>query len=221
MKDYFNTLTPAFEDHANHEIARGQKAYMKHQFAYFGIKAPVRQKIQQPFFIKKYLPSKPQLEALVKKLWDQPQREYQYFAQELVFKYVGRFEKQDIRLLEFMITHKSWWDTVDYVAAKLVGAYFKSFPEERRKYVDQWLASGNIWLQRTALLFQLQYKDSTDTGLLAHTIRALSGSKEFFINKAIGWILRQYGKTNPQWVVAFTRENALANLSRREALRLI
>jgi 3-methyladenine DNA glycosylase AlkD len=221
MKDYLNTLTAEFEKHANPEIARGQKAYMKNQFAFFGIKAPVRQKVQQPFLDKKFLPHKGQLETLIKELWDQPQREYQYFAQELVLKYTKRFEQQDIRLLEFMITHKSWWDTVDFIAAKLVGAHLITYPEKRQDQVDRWLASGNLWLQRTALLFQLQYKSSTDTDLLAYTISALTGSKEFFINKAIGWILRQYGKTNPYWVVEFTDNTELANLSRREALRLI
>lgn len=83
------------------------------------------------------------------------------------------------------------------------------------------MKSGNIWLQRCALLFQLKYKKETDTTLLSDTINILLGSKEFFINKAIGWILREYSRTNPEWVIAFTEKTALNSLSKREALRLV
>jgi 3-methyladenine DNA glycosylase AlkD len=78
-----------------------------------------------------------------------------------------------------------------------------------------------MWLQRSAILFQLNYKDKTDTDLLTYIINPLSGSKEFFINKAIGWALRNYGKTNPDWVIEFTERTTLSSLSLREALRLI
>lgn len=221
MENYLNTLIKEFESQSNSERASGQKAYMKNQFEFLGIKAPDRQHIQKPFLIKAYLPPKTELFPLIRQLWDQPFREYQYFGQELMQKYAKSFEKKDIDLLEFMITHKSWWDTVDFIAAKLVGAYLKIYPEERKPLVEQWLASKNVWLQRTALLFQLKYKKDTDTELLSQTINSLIGSKEFFINKAIGWVLREYGKTNPEWVVEFADRTKLDNLSRREALRRI
>lgn len=120
-----------------------------------------------------------------------------------------------------MITHQSWWDTVDFIATKLLGAYFKTYPEEKEKYVNKWLKSNNIWLQRSALLFQLKYKTDLDTVLLSCTITSLLGSKEFFINKAIGWVLREYSKSNPEWVIDFVNENHLTALSKREALRLV
>ena len=82
-------------------------------------------------------------------------------------------------------------------------------------------ASGNIWLQRTAILFQLKYKQETDTTLLASTIRQLCHTDEFFLNKAIGWALREYGKTHPDWVLDFTEKTVLHPLSRREGLRII
>lgn len=221
MKEYLNTLIEEFERSADAEIARGQKAYMKNQFEFLGIKAPIRQHLQGPFLVKTYLPPKSKLNSIIQQLWDQPCREYQYFGQELVQKYAKAFEKEDITLLEYMITHKSWWDTVDFIAAKLVGSYLKSYPEERKVLTGKWITSDNLWLQRTALLFQLKYKKDTDTELLAHIIRSLTGSKEFFINKAIGWVLREYGKTNPDWVINFVDQTSLENLSRKEALRRI
>lgn len=222
MTNYLSTLQAEFERHANPQRAAKQKAYMKDNFKFYGITAPERQEIQKPFLLKQHLPPKKDLEKLIKKLWSKPQREYQMFGQELVNRYSKQLEKEDMTLLEYMVTHKSWWDTVDYIAANAMGTYFKLYPELRQKYVKKWLASDHIWLQRSALLFQLKYKDQLDNDLLAYAIKRLFGSKEFFINKAIGWILRQYSRVNPEWVKIFVKDNpSLANLSKREALRLM
>ncbi|MFO7674525.1 MAG: DNA alkylation repair protein [Lutibacter sp.] len=221
MTVFINTLEIELEKNANPKIALEQKAYMRNQFEFFGIKATERREIQKPFFVKEFLPKKDELDNIVIALWEKPQRDYQYFSQELAYKYLNQFEEKDIDLFEYMVTHKSWWDTVDFIAAKLMGEYFKKFPEQRTVYVKKWIDSKNIWLQRCALLFQLKYKENLDTALLSSTINSLLGSKEFFINKAIGWILRAYSKTNPIWVIEFTRKTALSNLSKKEGLRLI
>ena len=221
MNEFIQTLELELKRNANTKIAVAQKAYMRNQFEFYGIKTPLRHEIQKPFLAKSYLPPKTDLEEIIKTLWNKPQREYQFIAQELVFKYTQQFVENDIVLLEFMVTHKSWWDTVDYIAVKLIGAYFTRFPEQLDNYIDRWLTSGNIWLQRCCLLYQLKSKDKMDTQRLQYIIQKLLGSKEFFINKAIGWVLREYSRTNPKWVRDFTENNALAKLSRREALRLM
>jgi 3-methyladenine DNA glycosylase AlkD len=221
MNEFIQTLEVELKRNSNSKIAADQKAYMRNQFEFYGIKTALRREIQKPFLAKSYLPPKTDLEEIVKTLWNKPQREYQFIAQELVFKYTRQFDKNDIALLEFMVTHKSWWDTVDYIAVKLIGAYFIRFPEQLENYIDKWLASGNIWLQRCCLLYQLKSKAKMDTQRLQYIVQKLLGSKEFFINKAIGWVLREYSRTNPKWVRDFTENNDLANLSRREALRLM
>jgi 3-methyladenine DNA glycosylase AlkD len=221
MKEYLNGIRSEFRKYANPEVAQGQAAYMRNKFDFFGVKTPERKVIQKLFFAKNRLPAKQEVEEIIKELWSMPERELQYFAIELFWKYKNVFEEPDIELMEFMVVHKSWWDTVDMIAGKLMGAYFLLYPGRRKEYVDKWIASGNMWLQRSAILFQLNYKDKTDTDLLAYIINSLSGSKEFFINKAIGWALRNYSKTNPDWVIEFTEKTALSALSLREALRLI
>ena len=221
MKDYLASLQTEFERHANPKLAAGQKAYMKNHFEFYGISAPKRKEIQKPFLQKQHLPPKRDLEKLVRKLWSLPQRENQMFAQELVQRYSKQFEKKDMEIMEYMVTHKSWWDTVDFIASNLMGPYFVLYPGLRKKYVRQWLSSKNMWLQRSALLFQLKYKNQLDKELLGFAVNQLLGSKEFFINKAIGWILRQYSKSNPDWVRTFVRNTQLHNLSKKEALRLI
>jgi 3-methyladenine DNA glycosylase AlkD len=221
MIEFINTLEIEFEKHKNAKIALEQKAYMRHQFQFYGLKATVRREIQKPFFIKEYLPQKSEIEHIIKTLWEKPQREYQHFAQELAFKYVKQLELKDINLFELMVTNKSWWDTVDFIANKLMGEYFKTFPNQKEKYVTKWLKSDNMWLQRSALLFQLKYKNKIDTVLLSSTINSLLNSKEFFINKAIGWVLREYSRTNPNWVIEFVNNTELSTLSKKEALRLL
>jgi len=139
----------------------------------------------------------------------------------LVEKSIKHVNKDFISVIEFMITNKAWWDTVDMIATHHVAALFRRFPEMIPVYTKKWLNSQNIWLQRTALLFQLKYKDKTDTTLLFDMIRKLAGHKDFFIRKAIGWVLREYSKTAPDAVIQFIDQNQLSPLSKREALKVI
>jgi len=221
MSSYTDQIITSFKQHANPENAIGQKAYMRNQFEFFGISSPIRKELQRPFMRKENLPPKEALSTIVKTLWNKPQRELQYFAMELCGKYTKQFEQTDIQLFEWMITHKSWWDTVDDVAPRLIGDYFLRFPKQRDKSIKKWLVSDNIWLQRSSLLFQLRYKEKLDAEFLKYVIQSLTGSSEFFINKAVGWILRQYSKSNPRWVIDYVNQTNLHPLSRREALKVV
>ena len=221
MKNLIKILENEFKKDANPHNAFHQKAYMKNQFEFFGIKTPLRRKIQKPFLMNENLPPKKELSKIVKALWLKPGREFQYFAQELTSKYCKQFNERDTGLFEFMITHKSWWDTVDFIAPKLAGEYFKIYPEQRDHSVEIWIESKNIWLQRASILFQLNYKNELDKEFLSYIINSLLDSTGFFINKAIGWVLRQYSRTNPDWVIDFANKTPLNKLSLKEALRLI
>ena len=214
-------IVSIFSTSGNLKTAKEQAAYMKNKFAFFGLKTPFRRDLQRPFLLKGNLPEKQDAFKMVEELWRAPQRELHYFSQELLFKYAQQFEKSDVSLLEMLITQNSWWDTIDFIATKPLAEYFKLFPEERLEVVDRWLDSGNIWLQRSALLFQLKYKSETDLFLLTRVVLKMADSKEFFIQKAIGWILREYSKTDPKWVLDFVKTNELQPLSVREALRII
>lgn len=222
MLQFIQQLEQVFISNANIEIANWQIKYMRNQFGAFGIPSPLRKALQKPFLDKKYLPAKTTAYEMVKILWEKPEREFQYFAMQLVSKYLKEQELSDIELYQWMILQKSWWDTVDYIAPELVGKYFQKFPEMRNKVIEQWLISDNVWLQRSTLIFQLKYRDKTDATFLAQNIHKLLGSKEFFINKAIGWSLRQYARYYPQWVLEFVESTPeLSGLSRREAIRRI
>lgn len=134
-------------------------------------------------------------------------------------KAAKRIDEEIIDLYIYMIVNKSWWDTVDYIAANLVGSYLNQFPDRIIELSSEWMDSNNMWLQRTSLLFQLKYKSASDTELMHNYISKLAVSKEFFLRKAIGWVLREYSKTNAEFVIDYVKKYPMSGLSQREALK--
>jgi len=219
MVSYHIQLEQQFLRHADPARAVGASAYMLNQFEFYGIPMPERRKICHAFIKTNPLASINGVEKVVKEAWKLPEREWQYFAIELLMHYKKQWRISTIEVIEYCIIHKSWWDTVDWIADALAGEYFILFPEQTLSITGKWNRSDNMWLQRSSLLFQKKYKNATDTELLRKYILHLSGSKEFFICKAIGWILREYAKTDPVWVKNFVQSNELSSLSKREALK--
>ena len=219
IHSYWQPLYEGYEFLRNPEKAKWGKAYLRNQFELFGLTGPDRNEVIHLFLKENGFPAAGELNEVIENAWDLPEREMQYAAMELLFKMRKQADIQIIELYEWLILHKSWWDTVDYIAPNLVGNLFDSFPEIQNVTIEKWMGSGNFWLQRTCLLFQLKYKTKTDSGLLFDLCTRLAGEKEFFIRKAIGWSLRQYARTNPEAVMAFVDKTELSGLSRREALK--
>ncbi len=217
--EYLRPLQVSFQECANTENALQMKKYMKNRCDFFGIKSPLRKEIYREHKQKYGLIPKEDTAEIVKWCWQQPQREYQYFAMEFLGKTAKKEDGGIIDLYVYLITNKSWWDTVDFIASNLVGVYLKRFPDKTEQLTAEWIASENMWLQRTCLLFQLKYKSELNTELLHQFIGQLSSSNEFFIRKAIGWILREYSKTNAEFVVSYVEKYPLSGLSQREALK--
>ncbi len=221
MSEFVAELKEVFQREADPENAEKMAAYMRNLFPFYGVNSPRQKEIQRAFLKAKGLPSVDVAADLIKELWNEPPRELQYFAMRMADRYVKKTDAGFIEVYQWMVVNKSWWDTVDFIAAHLVGTHFKRFPGLIPEYTGRWMDSQNIWLQRTALLFQLKYKENTDTALLFHFIEKLADDEEFFIRKAIGWALREYSKTNPDAVLRFTSTHRLSPLSKTEALRLI
>jgi len=216
---YLEPLLHRLEAEANPEEAGPMARYMRDQFPFYGIKTPQRRLLVREFVAEHGLPAPDLLEAVVWRLWQRPQRECQYIAVGLLEKTSKRLSKPVINLVEQLIVTKSWWDTVDSLAGGLAGDQLRRFPEKRPIILPRWRTSDNIWLRRSAILFQLGYKAETDADLLLAIIEENRQSSEFFIQKAIGWALREYSKTDADLVVDFVERTDLAPLSRREALK--
>jgi 3-methyladenine DNA glycosylase AlkD len=222
MHPYVLSLQQLFEQNANPSQAELMKKYMRDQFEYLGIKSPQFSALLKDFIGQNGLPPLDKLDVISRELWSLPQRELQYAAMSLMGKLEKKVEPEFITTIEYLLVTKSWWDTVDALASHAVGTQFKRFPDVCEKYLKKWRKSDNFWLRRTTMLFQLGYKEETDFDLLCELIKENLGSDEFFINKAIGWALRQYAHTNPAPVKKFVKATKeLHPLSRREALKNI
>jgi 3-methyladenine DNA glycosylase AlkD len=219
--DYFKLVKSTFQAKGDAAVAQGQIAYMRNQFDFYGLKSPIWMELTKEIYKKNGIPSGEDLKTLVRYCFDDEHRELQYFAIETVQKVVKKESADFIDFLEELIIKKSWWDSVDWLA-KLVGFHFKKYPEQIIPITERWMQSGNFWLQRVSIIFQLFYKEKTNEELMFEYIKRMRGSKEFFIQKACGWALRQHTRTNPEAVLQFVETTSgLAPLTKREALRLL
>lgn len=217
---YFHQLKSAFDEHSDQERAVRMKAYMRNQFDFFGVDSPTRKTIVSQILRENGKPELPVLIGLTGLLWSQPEREMQYAAMDINNYFLKKLIPAYMPIYEKLIGQKSWWDTVDWLAPRAMGSLLQRYPEHITQHVENWLMSGNIWYIRSAILFQLHYKQHTDFELLKSIILQTAGSTEFFINKASGWALREYSKTNGSAVIEFVESTpALSGLTKTEALK--
>ncbi|MEH7298881.1 DNA alkylation repair protein [Neobacillus drentensis] len=221
MPTKIEKVTNLFEAYRNEREAGPMTKYMKNHFPFLGIKSPIRKELEKVFFKETGILKEPFDQEFILELWEKDEREYQYMALTYIEKSLKKLQKGDLALMERLVLEKSWWDTVDAIAAKAVGKIAEKFPEIIEETIDDWAEHDNLWLRRTAILFQLKYKEITDEERLYRYISSNSDSKEFFIQKAIGWALREYSKTNPSSVKQFINENSLAPLSVREGSKYV
>ena len=222
MHSYVIKAEREFHKHHNLEQSTAMTSYLKNRFTFIGIKTPERKLIQKQIIDKHGYPALEEIEIVVKELWDLPFREFHYLAIDLIVKYKNQVPETTIEFYHYMLVNNSWWDTVDLIASNSVGTLVSRFPSLIESHINKWSLDENIWLKRTTIIHQLRFKDKVNTELLTKYIERSMGTKEFFLNKAIGWSLRQHSRVNPQWVVNFVNNHpGLSNLSQKEALRLI
>jgi 3-methyladenine DNA glycosylase AlkD len=196
-------------------------AYMKNNFPFFGIKTPERRLLAAGFVQEHGLPEGKVLKQLCRLCFSAEQRELHYFVNDVLRKRVGSLSIDFLDLFEELIAQKSWWDTVDFIAPYLAGPLLLRFPETMIPYTQRWIESPDFWYHRAAIIFQLDYKEKTNVDLLFEYIERRADSKEFFVQKAGGWALRQYARVNPEAVRAFIETTKLPDLTAREGLKRI
>ncbi|MEY8737247.1 DNA alkylation repair protein [Lactobacillus sp. AN1001] len=220
-KDDLFTLIDTLSLEGDAEQAKSMSAYMRDQFEFLGIKTPKRRQLCREVFKKATKTGKIDWK-FVEICWQKPQREYQYIACDYLVKMKKFTTLEDLPKLKKLVITKSWWETVDTLVKVFTDLYLR-YPNEMTQIMLTWSEDSNLWVKRIALEFQLLLKKQTDTELLAKIIRNNLGSDEFFINKAIGWALRDYSKTDPKWVAEFiaTYRNELSALSIREGSKYL
>ncbi|MFD0861952.1 DNA alkylation repair protein [Sungkyunkwania multivorans] len=215
-------LAHCLQEHSNATDAKAMKAYLKGKFEFYGIKTPKRRELLKEVLKSHVDEVQQQLDSVVYDLYSQNYRELHMCGMELYYKFKNKkYMLGDIAMIKYLITTHSWWDTVDYIAKWILGGYLLKFPEEKRTVIDTFSSAHDMWLNRSAILFQLGYKAKTDSEELFKQCKKHADSDEFFIKKAIGWALREFGKTDPEAVLAFVNSTTLKPLSRKEAIRNI
>jgi len=217
---FITDLETAYHKNRKPENAIPMANYMKNLFSFYGIKAVERRTIFKEIVKanKEEVTKHPR--EIAWELFNKEQRELQYCGIEILIQCLKKnYVKEDIKLIEKMLVTNSWWDSVDTISKFILGEYLREFPEEIEKVIERFSNSKNMWLNRSVLLFQLGYKDKTNAEILFSECKKHSHSKEFFIQKAIGWALREYGKTNPELVKTFVNYTDLKPLSKKEALK--
>ena len=191
-------------------------AYMKNNFPFLGIPKPKLNSIVKPY-IKIVKKEDTADWDFINICWEKRYREAQYTGLEYIISIQNKLVERDIDKLKQLIITKSWWDTTDSLD-RIVGNLVRKYPNLTRTMLD-WSKSDNIWLRRVSIDFQLQFKNDVNKNLLEEIICNNFGAGEFFIDKAIGWSLRDYGKVNPRWVSEFIEKyrNKLSKLSIKEA----
>ena len=217
---YTRNLVALLKQQSNPSRAQQQKKYLRNQFSFLGLSHPELQKQINQFVQAEGLPAIKDLDEVCKIFFAYPEREFHHTAIRISEKLYKSVPSDHIFTLKWMITHHSWWDTVDHLA-KLVGLHLKQYPEVKNATAYEWIKDENIWLNRVAIIFQLSYKNETDEALLFDMISTQAGSQEFFIQKACGWALRQYSKINAMSVIKFIQANKLPKLTIWEGMKYL
>ena len=198
--------------------AAAMSAYMRDRFPYLGIPTPERRALSRRVVSGTPTASEAVLADVARRCWELEEREYQYFACDLLVKRADTLTAAFVPTLRALVTAKSWWDTIDPLATRVAGPMVRAHPE-LVAVMDEWIGAEDMWLVRVALLHQMHYGEATDTERLRAYCTRQAGHPDFFVRKAIGWALRQYAKTDADAVRAFVARTELSPLSRREALK--
>jgi 3-methyladenine DNA glycosylase AlkD len=204
--------------------APGMQAYMKSAMPYHGVHTPILSRTCKQLFSDLELASAPIWRAYVLELWRGATHREERYAAILLSgdRRAARFQTPAaMPLYEELIVTGAWWDYVDPIASGRVGPILKSYPARMKKMMLAWSRSDNVWKRRTSILCQLGLKNDTDVELLYACVQPSMDSNEFFLQKAIGWALRQQARIDPRRVQRYVRRNEgrLSNLSKREALK--
>lgn len=204
----------------NHENQLSMERYMRNQFKFLGLKTPQRKAASKDFIKESKQMSVSQVMEEIADLYKREEREYQYVAIDIAYANVRRLSFADIQALTHYVQVKSWWDTVD-TWRKVFATFVILHPSKKQRVFELFYQHPNFWMRRVSVILQLLERETLDTELLTRAIEYDIHTDEFFIQKAIGWALRNYSKFNPDWVRKFVASHDLSKLAVREGTKYV
>jgi len=219
LTDAFSGLDPALRAVADPARVERMVAYMRGQFPFLGVMAADRRRISRSCMRAARSATPDDLLSFAERCWDQHEREFQYIGADVLRAGAASLRAGDLARVRALIQEKSWWDTVDSLAAWTVGPMVAN--HALGSEMDRWIDDPDLWVARTAVLHQLSYKDRTDARRLFDYVERRADEPEFFMRKALGWALRQHARQDPEAVRTFieAHRDQLSGLTVREALR--
>lgn len=223
MLQLVNEIADIFHAARNEQRAPQAEAYMKHKFSFFGMETTVRRNVQKPWLAAlKSIEDRNSRWEIIRELWSREEREFHYVAMDWLNSWPKKWmDQSDAAELKWLLIHHSWWDSVDTIASNYLGKWAKQFPQIARNTFEEWRFETSFWLHRSCLIYQLKYRNDVDEAYLESLIVQFLPNKEFFIQKAIGWSLRQYSKFQPDFVKQILEKHPIQGLARREASKYL
>ncbi|GAX04362.1 DNA-7-methylguanine glycosylase [Secundilactobacillus pentosiphilus] len=214
------TIFDQFELVGDSKLSTPMAHYMRDQFSFAGLKTPERKRQSKGLISQSKTVTLVELLVGIAAIYQRPEREYQYVAIDLMVANVKRMTLDDVSQLASLVTQKAWWDSVDALR-KGFGDYIRFHPTDKNAVFDLFNGQPNFWMRRVAITLQLMEKENTDLQMLTAAILPDLETPEFFIQKAIGWALRNYSKVNPQWVSQFIQTHELSRLASSEGSKYL
>lgn len=208
-----------FYENRDYDTSVPMTKYLKDKFPFLGIKKPERTALSKEFLKERKKDEEIDWNFIFT-AFDLPEREFQYLAIDYMAVVKNLFTPDDMKNIEKLIVTKSWWDTIDPIS-NIVGHIALKYPEMKEGVLLKWVNANSIWLNRVSIIFQVKFKDKTDTEFLSHAITQNSDTLERFKNKAIGTALRTYSRTDPDWVREFIVNHPLQKSIVKEASKYL
>lgn len=193
--------------------------YMRDQFPFLGVQSVERRQLSRPIIQASRQLDSVELQAWLSFYYQQPAREYQYVAIDLAQANVRRLTPALYQWCVAQVTNRAWWDSVD-AWRKVISTHIR-LQQNLATAGSEFLTADEFWLRRVGLTLQLGWKGQTDQNYLLTAIERNQTDPEFFIQKAIGWALRDFSKTDPQWVGGVFATHELSTLAAREGQKYL
>ncbi len=226
IKTFREKLVSQFADLGDPQRAQYQQSYMKTEMLFWGIRTPEVRKIVSTLISEYQIETAEKWDELIEYVWDNASRREEWYAAIEILNH-QKFKQwvlpDHIVLIEKMVVEGAWWEIVDPIATHGVNRMLLNKQEETERILLDWAQAGNIWKRRAAILTQLLSKKKMDWNLQQEIMGHSLLEKEFFLQKAIGWVLRQYSRTDPQRVMDYFTQNEgrMSPLAQKEGMKLI